>query len=357
MNSIFPSSDDVSILLDWFSVHGKIYPWSVPASGKPDPYAVWVSEVMLQQTTVSAVLPRYQRWMDRFPGIDSLAQAARDDVLREWEGLGYYARAKNLHSAAQEACERYGSRLPNDVRELKELPGVGEYIASAVASFAYGEKTAVIEANGRRIIQRLTASENWSRKLEKQFKTAAEKHMPDRDPGAFNASLMQFGQQVCLPRKPKCEQCPLIQRCESAALGLQDKIPVRRRVKIIRKTTDLALIVQGEKVWVRKPSSGIAAGLWGFPSVPELSRPEDWVLVSHLDNQLHSYTRYRDELKPGVYRRKSHAENLEEVPPTSEGLWKEVAALDDLGMPTAHRAIARSLSDFKASRRFLMIFS
>ncbi len=344
MAEVFPSIRDIRLLLKWFDGYGTNYPWSAETGTAPDPYAVWISEVMLQQTTVAAVLPRYKRWMDRFPAIETLAQASRDEVFREWEGLGYYSRAGNLHSAAREIKQKYGSRIPESVSELRELPGIGEYIASAVASFAFGKKILTIEANGRRIVQRLTASEKWDRNLERIFRNAAEQNMPNHHSGKFNASLMQFGQKVCLPGKPKCDQCPFAQRCEANSLNLQEAIPVRHRPTRINKTTNLALAMQGGEVWIRIRSSGIAAGLWGFPETAELSRPEEWVPAECLSTQIHSYTRYRDKLQPTIYLKNPNSNCGEATPPTPAGQWINVKDLDDFGMPTAHRSIARNLS-------------
>ncbi|RLW69647.1 MAG: hypothetical protein B6D68_01810 [spirochete symbiont of Stewartia floridana] len=363
---IFPNAEDITHLIDWFAVHGRTYPWSVVAESMPDPYVVWVSEVMLQQTTVPAVLRRFQSWIDQFPDIESLADASQDEVLRAWEGLGYYSRAKNMHSAAREVCRQYGSKLPSDTRMLRKLPGVGDYIASAVVSFAYGGQAVTIEANGRRVIQRVKAAKTWKRSLEREFKTAAAENIPHGDMGRFNAALMQFGQLICLPRKPNCGDCPLLRRCLARTKGVQDDIPVLSRMEVIKKTTDLALIMKGDDVWVKKRGPGIAAGLWGFPSLSELISPNKWRLCHRLDIHIHAYTKYKDELHPGVYRladeseinaqtdmTKSSPSNKtvhERMPnPTLEGRWADEEALNQLGMPTAHRLIARNLYQYPKS--------
>ncbi len=361
VDSVFPKAEDIMRLIDWFDVHGRTYPWSVVAESTPDPYAVWVSEVMLQQTTVPVVLRRFQSWIDQFPNIESLAEASQDDVLKAWEGLGYYARAKNMHSAAREVCQQYGSKLPSDTRTLRKLPGVGDYIASAVVSFAYGGQVLTLEANGRRVIQRVKASKTWKQSLEREFKTAATENIPNGDMGKFNAALMQFGQQKCLPRKPDCGDCPLLRRCLSYTKGEQDDIPVSRRMKVIKKTTDLALIMKGYDVWVKKRGPGIAAGLWGFPALSELISPNKWRLCHRLDIHIHTYTKYKDELRPGVYRLadepkiNAEMENMAKTSlsgkavhgntpnPTLEGRWASEETLNQLGMPTAHRLIARNL--------------
>lgn len=341
----FPNNSDVLILLKWFSSYGKVYPWTVESNGSPNPYAVWISEVMLQQTTVSVVLPRYQQWMKHFPDMDSLAHASTDDVLREWEGLGYYSRAKNLHMTAKEVCCKYGGKLPKKPQELQKLPGIGEYIASAVSSFAHGEKTIVIEANVRRIVQRLRASENWNKTLEMEFKTRTEKNISKQDSRKFNAAIMQFGQQVCLPRKPNCDICPLRERCKAASSRIQDKIPTRRRQKLLKKTTELALIVEKLNIWIFKRASGIGAGLWVFPAHSELTNPSDWLPIASLETEIHAYTRFRDELKPTIFHRdinKSPIYSYDKTP-TPTGKWVSMKRINDIGMPSAYKRIANNL--------------
>ena len=245
--------------------HGEPYPWSVDSARPPDPYGVWVSEVMLQQTTVAAVRPRYRRWMERFPTVESLACSSQDDVLREWEGLGYYSRARNLHSAAAEIRTVYAGAMPGDPQGLRALPGVGEYIASAVASIAFGYPVAAVEANGRRVAQRFAAVEDWNQDLEKAFRGVVEDSMERWGPGTVNAAVMQFGQRICPPRGPRCDQCPLSLGCLAHYRGIEETIPRKRRQKVIRKTTDLALLRRRNRVWIEKRQGGIGSGLWGFP--------------------------------------------------------------------------------------------
>ncbi|OQX29766.1 MAG: hypothetical protein B0D92_01950 [Spirochaeta sp. LUC14_002_19_P3] len=341
MTPPFPTAEDVAVLLEWFAVNRRKYPWSFEGGGAPDAYGVWVSEVMLQQTTAAAVMPRYERWMKRFPDIDSLAAASRDEVLNEWEGLGYYSRAGNLHSAARETCRAYGGKLPREEQELRKLPGVGNYTASAVASIAFGHKTAVIDANVRRIVQRLEGRECWGKDIERSFKKEAERNMPEDNPGRFNIALMQFGQLLCLPRGPGCGKCPLSGRCAAAALGIQNEIPLRRHTELTERLTDIVLAVQGGRVWVRRRRAGITAGLWSFPAFSELDSPGLWRAGERLESRLHCYTRFRDELRPRIYHRASAASDGEN--PTSEGLWVDEEALKALGMPSVHRLIAGSL--------------
>ena len=284
MHTVFPTPADAKTLLEWFTTNGIAYPWSAYHSGESvNSYAIWISEVMLQQTTVRAVLPRYYKWMFRFPNMQSLAEASEDEVYREWEGLGYYSRARNLHSAAKEACAKYGGKLPQNMEELQSLSGVGNYIAAAVASFAWNERIATIDANIRRIVQRVEAAELWTRELEQGFKERLVKAMPVNNPGKLNAALMQFGQQLCLPRRPKCTDCPLSHRCSAMQTERQEEIPGRKRKKIIQKSTELAILINKQQVWLERRTSGLGAGLWVFP--PKIKPCLPWRLGNNRSTQ------------------------------------------------------------------------
>ena len=286
----------------WYGVHGTRYPWTPGGRGAPDAYGVWVSEVMLQQTTTAAAAPRYRRWMERYPTIESLADSDEEDVLREWEGLGYYSRARNLFSAAGEVRRVYGGSLPRDPEGLRGLPGVGEYIAAAVASIAFDYPAAAVEANGRRIAQRLAASKEWNRGLEGAFRGAVEAVMIRIRPGTVNAAVMQFGQRICLPRSPRCGECPVARDCRGRRLGIADRIPSRRRQEVIQKNTDIAVLMRRDhRVWLEKRTRGIGRGLWAFPALGEVRGIENWSAAAELPGRIHLYTRYRDELRPRLY--------------------------------------------------------
>lgn len=289
-------------IVGWYGVHGTRYPWTPGGRGAPDAYGVWVSEVMLQQTTTAAAAPRYRRWMERYPTIESLADSDEEDVLREWEGLGYYSRARNLFSAAGEVRRVYGGSLPREPEGLRGLPGVGEYIAAAVASIAFDYPAAAVEANGRRIAQRLAASEEWNRGLEGAFRRAVEAVMMRIRPGTVNAAVMQFGQRICLPRSPRCGECPVARDCRGRRLGIADRIPARRRQEVIQKNTDIAVLMRRDhRVWLEKRTRGIGRGLWAFPALGEVRGIENWKAAAELPGRIHLYTRYRDELRPRLY--------------------------------------------------------
>ena len=329
-------------LLEWFREHGVAYPWA----DSPDAWGIWVSEVMLQQTTVGAVEPRYRRWMERFPSTESLAAADEQEVLREWEGLGYYNRARNLASAAAEIHRSYGGRIPEEAEELRKLPGVGEYIAAAVSSFAFGKRKAAVDANGRRIAQRLEAWEVWDRELEKFFINVVEKMMPLENPGELNAALMQLGQLICTPRSPRCGNCPLAGICRARLEGTQEGIPRRRRQEVVQKKTKLAILIDGEKILLMKKARGIGKGLWIFPGENEIDNLERyWDSSGELPRESHSYTRYRELLFPMIYRLKPGAENREKLK-LKGAEFVSPKMLEELPMPTAYRRIVENLKEF-----------
>jgi len=326
-------------LLTWFRKNGVAYPWA----DSPDAWGIWVSEVMLQQTAVGAVEPRYRRWMERFPTTQALAAADEQEVLREWEGLGYYNRARNLASAAAEIQNSYGGRIPEEAEELRRLPGVGAYIAAAVSSFAFGKRRVAVDANGRRIAQRLETRESWDRELEAAFITVVEKQMPSENPGEMNAALMQLGQLVCTPRKPSCGDCPLAGICRALLEGVQESIPLRRRQEVIQKKTKLIILLEDGKVLLKKKTDGIGKGLWVFPSETEMDSLEIFrEAVESLPRQIHSYTRYREELLPRIFRRNPGNVHSDSGIP-GEAEFVPIERLQKLPMPTAYRRIVKDL--------------
>ncbi len=340
------NKSECAALLEWYRKNGVSYPWT----DLEDPWAVLVSEVMLQQTTVRTVRSRFPRWMERFPTPEVLADTPEEDYLREWEGLGYYNRARNLASAAGEITREYGGRVPGSSAALKALPGVGPYIASAVASFAFGEPSAAIDANGRRIAMRLAAAEKWDRALENEFRISLEKLMSGGEsccsPGGLNGAVMQLGQLVCTPSSPDCSSCPLSGSCLARKDGRQEEIPTGTRKNIIRKETSVAVMLDGNSVFMVKRREGIGRGLWVFPVLTDL--PGGWVHTRTLTTRIHTYTRYRETLQPEVFQRPGERSSGDRDIPVSTGTaedsrWISLGDLADLPMPTAYRRIADEL--------------
>ena len=234
-----------------------------------DPYAVWVSEVMLQQTRVDTVVPYYQRWMERFPDVSALARADEDDVLGMWKGLGYYSRARNLHRAAQIVREEYHGRLPEDPGALKALPGVGDYTAGAIASIAFRRAEPVVDGNVRRVLSRLLDMEAPS---PSELRTRAAELVDPGRPGDFNQALMELGARVCTPGAPDCGSCSWQSTCLALARGTVSLRPAPRArgpVPIRRFRVAVVALASGEGIRLllrKRPGSGLLAGMWEFPA-------------------------------------------------------------------------------------------
>ena len=204
------------LLLQWYCQHARNLPWR----NHPDPYAVWVSEIMLQQTRVETVVPYFQRWMTAFPTISALAEADQQDVLMVWEGLGYYSRARNIHKAAVKIVENYAGKLPEERKQLEELPGIGRYTAAAIASMAFGKNEAALDGNIRRVLARvfnLTVPAR-SPEGEKELWQLAEQNLPPGEAGNYNQAMMDLASAICLPKNPLCGRCPLQKHCQALAL-------------------------------------------------------------------------------------------------------------------------------------------
>ena len=334
------NAGQVETLLEWFDRNGVNYPWA----GTRDPRAIWVSEVMLQQTTVSTVKSRYLRWMERYPTPGHLAETGENEFLRDWEGLGYYNRARNLASAAGEIVHRFGGRIPRSYDDLRSLPGIGDYIASALSSFAFGERHAAMDANGRRIAQRLLGLEGWDKSVEDRFRKDVESGMPTDDPGRLNAAVMQLGQLICLPRSPHCDECPLNESCLARAQGRQEEIPLRIKKNIIELRTPIAVLLDECRVLLKRRGSGIARGMWVFPArteIPELER--GWKIAANLPVTVHAYTKFKEHLEPGIFIPR-HGDSTGSCN-TGGGKWARLEELDELPMPTAYRKIAGQLAN------------
>ena len=274
-------------LLTWYDRNKRDLPWR----GTRDPYKVWVSEIMLQQTRVAAVLPYYRRWMEVLPDVEALAAVEEERLMRLWQGLGYYSRARNLQKAAQVVMAKHGGRFPDTYEALIELPGVGDYTAGAVASIAFGRPVPAVDGNVLRVAARVADIRDniMDTKVRKAFRAWMEAAMPPGRPGEYNQALMDLGATVCLPNgRPDCDRCPLSELCEAHRLGTEEQLPVRAK-KAARRSEEMTvyLLVEDGAVALRKrPKAGLLAGLWEFPHVPgtlgeaEAAAPvEEWGLT------------------------------------------------------------------------------
>jgi A/G-specific adenine glycosylase len=252
-------------LLNWYSEHARELPWR----DQKDPYAIWISEVMLQQTRVETVIAYYKRWMDRFPTLESLAEAEMDNVLSLWEGLGYYRRAHNLHQAARLVVTKYGGTFPRQIEELQNLPGIGPYTAAAIAAFAYEADVIALDGNLRRVLSRLFDYDQDPRSPEgeRYLVEMALGLLPSGAASKFNQALMDLGAMVCLPGAPRCSSCPLNTHCQAFAKGVQGERPVRSKKSPIPHYTVTAGVLEreGKVLIARRPQGELLGGLWEFP--------------------------------------------------------------------------------------------
>jgi A/G-specific adenine glycosylase len=261
-----------SPLLTWYATRKRDLPWretSRSPGEPPDPYAIWVSEIMLQQTRVDTALPYYERWMTRFPTIESLAAADQQDVLNAWEGLGYYTRARNLHKAAQLLVREYNSHLPTTLNALRKIPGIGPYTAGALASLAFGLDEPVVDGNVRRVLARLfhlTEPSDTPAGTRRLWELAAA-HLPPGRAADYNQALMELGALVCTPRNPNCAECPVQTSCTAYSIGDQEQLPVLKpKAPIPHYTVAAAVIHQNGHIFLgQRPQDGLLGGLWEFP--------------------------------------------------------------------------------------------
>ena len=269
-------------LIAWQRQHGRHH---LPWVASRDPYRVWLSEIMLQQTQVSTVLDYYARFLQRFPDVASLAAAHQDDVLALWSGLGYYSRARNLHRCAQVVVAQHGGQFPGSSAALAELPGIGRSTAAAIAAFCYGERCAILDGNVKRVLARALGFDGdlAESRQEKALWLRAEALLPETDIAAYTQGLMDLGATLCSTRKPDCDACPLASLCVAQAQGRPLAYPVKtRKLKRGRRANALLWLDHDDCVWlVQRPQTGVWAGLWSLPEFS--SDPQLWGLAQSAD--------------------------------------------------------------------------
>lgn len=255
-----------SRLLNWYRDNKRTPPWR----DHPDPYAVWVSEIMLQQTRVETVVPYFEKWMMLFPNVRALAKASEQEVLNAWEGLGYYSRARNLHKASKIVSNEYDGELPRDLKALRKLPGIGRYTVGAIASIAFGMHEPALDGNIKRVYARLfdISEPVDSTSGEKILWKLAGDNLPEGQAGDFNQALMDLGAMICIPKKPCCTLCPLMKMCKAYGNGMQEHRPVMKPKKDVPHHILAAgvIIVKGKILLAQRPSEGLLGGMWEFPN-------------------------------------------------------------------------------------------
>lgn len=253
------------LLLAWYRKNARDLPWR----HTKDPYAIWLSEIMLQQTRVEQGLPYYERFIGAFPSVQALASAEMDRVLKLWEGLGYYSRARNLHRAAQTVVKDCNGKFPTTAEALQTLPGVGRYTAGAIASIAFGERVPVLDGNVIRVLSRLynIAECADDAKVREKLWALATELVPVKQPGNFNQAMMELGARVCTPKSPKCDACPVVKFCAARAAGVEEDRPMRNAKKTTPHYDMVAAAIKqdGKYLMAKRPSMGLLGGMWEFP--------------------------------------------------------------------------------------------
>ncbi len=337
-------SDISADLLAWYDAHARDLPWRArPGSDAPDPYRVWLSEIMLQQTTVATVRPRFAEFVARWPTVEALAAAPEAELMAAWAGLGYYARARNLHACARAVVERGG--FPATEQGLRALPGIGAYTAAAIAAIAFGERAVVVDANVARVVARLFAIPQPLPAAMPALRAATDTITPDARAGDFAQAMMDLGASVCTPRGPRCLACPLSDECAGYRAGDPEAFPPRlaKTAKPQRHGTIFWLEQAGKVLLVRRPPRGLLGGMRALPTgawsdmPPGLAdAPLDTAWRILPGTVTHVFTHFRLELALAVGRASAQA---------PDGEWWDAADIDSAGLPTVFAKAAKAIAE------------
>jgi len=344
-NADNPNLSILKPLIRWFRKNKRDLPWRRNRSA----YSVWISEIMLQQTTVKAVIPFYEKWMKRYPDVKSVAKAREQEILRLWEGLGYYTRAKNILKASRIIASQFQGRFPDDYKDAIKLPGIGPYTAGAILSIAFGKSFPILDANIKRVGQRILGEKSWNHKTEERIMTWLREAMAIVPPDEFNEGLMELGQTICTAISPICPICPIQSHCEAFSEGIQDLIPTKKRNKPVLKKTWVLLILCKDKILIRKRKQGVLKDLWSFPAyhrredIPEFlkrSFGKKFHQAGDLSTRIHHYTRYRDHLCPLVFR-------IDSIPSKKmkDSRWIPLSDAEQYPFPSIYRKILREMDE------------
>ncbi len=349
-----------SALIQWYQAHERPFPWRQEVT----PYRVWISEIMLQQTQADRVVPYFQNWIRLFPDIRSVAEADEDDLLKAWEGLGYYSRARRLQAAAREVLTEHGGSLPRDLGELLKLPGIGPYTGAAIMSLAFNQPCAVVDGNVERVFARVLNIETpvKNRAGQELVRNAAQAMIPQGQARIFNQALMELGATVCLPRRPSCGKCPVSRDCRSLAEGVELERPVpgkQPRIQAIQVAA--GVLTDGGRIFIQKrPPHGLMASLWEFPG-GKLNHAEspDQALIREFREELdldiavgdkitvirHGYTTFRVTLHVFWCRLRQGSGSQQPVlRAATDSAWVEPRELNRFAFPAADKKLVAILS-------------
>jgi len=345
----FPAGRIAPALLSFYDRHARVLPWRARPGERPDPYAVWLSEIMLQQTTVATVGPYFRDFLARWPTVGDLAASDLDEVLRAWAGLGYYARARNLHHCARMVVARHGGRFPDDEQELRQLPGIGAYTAAAISAIAFDRRATAMDGNVERVIARLFAVADPLPGAKALLHALASALVPGQRPGDYTQALFDLGATICTPKKPRCMLCPLGGFCRAAADGVAEMLPVKaeKAVKPVRRgiawfITDGA----GRVLLRRRPETGLLGGMMEVPSTPWGEAAPDPACPPPLPLAgcrplpglvRHTFTHFTLELEIIAGRAVEGADGPPEDP--AGGRWVAPDRLDGEALPTVMRKV------------------
>lgn len=336
-------------LLDWYDRHRRVLPWRSPPGERADPYHVWLSEIMLQQTTVAAVGPYFRDFLARWPTVTALAAAELDDVLRAWAGLGYYARARNLHKCARTVAAGHGGRFPDDEEGLRRLPGIGTYTAAAIAAIAFDRPAAAVDGNVERVLSRVFTVWDPLPAAKPVIRDLAAGLVPDRRAGDYTQALFDLGATVCTPRKPRCMLCPWAGDCRARAEGVQEELPAKAAKAEQPTRHGVAFFVtdgDGNVLLRRRKEDGLLGGMMEVPSTAWTAGPAD--LSAALDGAPVRGAAWRT--LPGTVRHTfTHfhlhltvvAGRVDAAPPVPDGVWVPPDRLGEEALPTVMRKVVR----------------
>ena len=342
-------SDFASRLITWQKIHGR---HDLPWQNTADPYAIWVSEIMLQQTQVASAIGYYSKFMQRFTDIAALAHASQEQVLAYWSGLGYYSRARNLHHAARIIIEQHQGVFPDDFQVMQTLPGIGRSTAAAIASFAFNQVQTILDGNVKRVLARHFLVEGWTSapKVEKDLWQLAEQLLPQQDMVAYTQGLMDLGATLCSRSKPKCSSCPLIKSCAAYQQHRVADLPTAKPRKVIpeKHITMLILLHDGKVMLEKRPASGIWGGLWSFPET-EANLSFDSIVLNQfeitartsppLTKLSHTFTHFRLHIQPQPMQVASVPPKISEP----KYIWLSIEDALDAAIPTPIRKILYTL--------------
>ena len=337
-------------LLTWYDRHRRVMPWRALPGTRSDPYAVWLSEIMLQQTTVAAVKPYFMKFMARWPRVVDLAEARIEDVMAAWAGLGYYARARNMHRCAQMIVSDFGGRFPGCEQDLVLLPGIGPYTAAAIAAIAFGQRCTVVDGNVERVMARLHAVSEPLPRAKKKLYTLAAALTPHERPGDYAQAVMDLGATICTPKSPACAICPWMKFCEARKQGIAADLPRKSpKQKMLTRHGIVFWALDSKKrvLLVRRPPKGLLGGMLAFPTT--LWRPKKWTPSEARKAQplkskwtplpgvvSHTFTHFHLELEVWVGQAVSTAK-----PSLVDASWAAVESVVNLGLPNLMQKVAR----------------